>query len=91
MTRSLPFRDGLGHTHRVRYSTGPGVLVVPTRVAHLAAGLSGVLLLDEIKTLIERYNQQSGEHLTLSEAPQGGWCADCQTHLEAGQRCGCRK
>jgi len=87
---SLSFRDGLGHAHRVG-STGPGVLVLPTRVAPLAAGLSGVLLLDEIKTLIERHNQQSGEHLVLSEIPRGGWCADCQGYVEAGQRCGCHK
>ncbi len=88
MTPSLPFRDGLGRTHRVRYSAG-GV-TIPTRLSSLTAQVQDVSLLDEIKSLIERHNQRTGQHLVLIKQPQVGWCADCQAFVEAGQTCGCR-
>ncbi|AZI45293.1 hypothetical protein EHF33_20505 (plasmid) [Deinococcus psychrotolerans] len=73
-----------------RFRPGPGVLVLPTRLSGLKTGLRGVLLLDEIKTLIEKYNRESGEKRVLGYAPEGGWCADCQSWVEGGQVCGCK-
>jgi len=91
MTPSLSLHDGQGVTHRVRYSTGSGVLELPTRLAPLAPTLSDVLLLDEIKTLLGSYNHRTGRALILTEVPRAGWCADCQSFFNVGESCGCRK
>ncbi|GAA4001953.1 hypothetical protein GCM10022631_10650 [Deinococcus rubellus] len=90
MSRLSQPESGQGRLHPVRRGTRPGMITIPTRLSQLAPQVQEVLLLDEIKALTLRYNRATGKHLTLCEVPQGGWCSECQTYLEAGQRCGCR-